>query len=204
MAVFSSYTRVDLPDGSAMPVRTALSLINQVLAEMLDERLGDVDAQTRWAVAWFDQHDFDSGTFGDADNLARSSDTAVNALVESGILTDRPGGKRGFVALIPREDLPDDWDPATDRRTSTWEVTLHLIKALERGGVSAAGDLMRRCGGRGAAVHDLAYGLFEISERRGWTGHAQAVNSLVTSWPDITRAAAARRETATYEQPTLG
>ena len=31
----------------------------------------------------------------------------------------------------------------------------------------------------------LAYRLFTIAERKGWTGEAYAYNSLIISWPDV-------------------
>jgi len=58
MAVFSRYARVLETDGSPMNVRTALSLINQSLDEVLAEQEGEFDADTRWALAWFDQYGF--------------------------------------------------------------------------------------------------------------------------------------------------
>ena len=53
MAVFSRYAQVLEADGSPMSVRTALSLINQALDEVLAEQEGEFDADTRWALAWF-------------------------------------------------------------------------------------------------------------------------------------------------------
>ena len=60
----------------------------------------------------------------EADVLARAKDTAVNALKAAGIVT--AGG--GKVRLLKRADLPDDWDPAADRRLTVWEATQHLIQ----------------------------------------------------------------------------
>jgi putative DNA methylase len=193
LEVFSSFSRVELPDGTPMPVRTALGLINRVLDEVLAEQEGELDPETRWAITWFEQHGFDVGPYGEADGLARGKDTAVNALVDSGIVTARADR----VALIPRDRLPDDWDPESDRRISVWEVTLHLIKALERGGVDRAGNLLRRAGWRGTAAHDLAYRMYQLCQDKKWAGDAQTFNNLVTSWPAIV--AASRRG----EQPAL-
>jgi len=73
MAVFSRYAAVLTDDGSPMRVRAALSLINEVLDEVLSEQEGDFDSDTRFALAWFRQHGFDAGDFGDADNLVVAS-----------------------------------------------------------------------------------------------------------------------------------
>ena len=57
MAVFTAYNKVVEADGSAMSVRTALALINQVLDETLSEQEGDFDADTRFCVKWFGQYE---------------------------------------------------------------------------------------------------------------------------------------------------
>ena len=71
MAVFSRYARVNEPDGSPMRVRAALSLINQVLDEMLSQLEGRLRRDTRFCVEWFKQYGFDDGPFGTAETLSR-------------------------------------------------------------------------------------------------------------------------------------
>lgn len=61
MAVFSRYSKVVEADGSRMPVRTALGLINQVLDEVLAEQESEFDADTRWALAGSGQRDLFGG-----------------------------------------------------------------------------------------------------------------------------------------------
>src|SRR5690606_28983195 len=112
MAVFSRYAKVLEPSGEPMRVRAALGLINQVLDEVLAEQEGDFDAETRWAIKWFSQYGFDDGPFGDAETLCKATGTAINGMQRSGIL----GSKASKVWLIGREDLPVDWDPASDDR----------------------------------------------------------------------------------------
>jgi putative DNA methylase len=38
-------------------------------------------------------------------------------------------------------------------------------------------------------ARDLAYRLYRLCDRKGWTQEALAYNSLVISWPEITRLA---------------
>ena len=59
MGVYTRYARVLDASGEAVTVREALSLINQTLDEVLAEQEGDFDADTRWALAWFEQSGFD-------------------------------------------------------------------------------------------------------------------------------------------------
>jgi len=196
MAVFTRYARVVEADGSPMTVRTALGLINRTLDEILAEQEGDFDADTRWAVAWFEQYGAGEGPFGVAENLFKAKATSLEGLKRAGVLRSQ-GGK---VRLLAREELPDTWDPATDQRLTVWEVTQHLICAQERGGEQAAAELLRRVGGLGEVARELAYRLFVVCERKGWAQEALSYNGLVVSWPEIQRIAAE----APLGQQTLG
>src|SRR5579875_1802471 len=186
MAVFSRYSKVLETDGSAMRVRTALGLINQALDEILAEQEGEYDAETRWALAWFEQCGSAEGKFGDAETLSRAKDTAVNALAEAGIVK----AKAGKVQLVSREGLNADWDPASEKRLTVWELTQHLIRALETGGEAAAARIIRRVGALAEAAKDLAYRLYVICDRKGWPQEALAYNMLVKSWPELQKLAA--------------
>ena len=61
-----------------MTVREALALINQILDEVLAEQEGDFDADSRWALAWFDQHGFDEGDYGVAETLSTAKRTPAS------------------------------------------------------------------------------------------------------------------------------
>jgi putative DNA methylase len=188
MAVFSRYAKVVESSGNPMTVRTALALINQMLDEVLAEQEAEFDADTRWALAWFDQHGTEEGEFGVAETLSRAKNTAVNGLVQAGIVAAR-GGK---VRLVKRNELPEDWDPASDNRLTVWEATQHLIRALDQRGESGAADLLRKMGGAvGETARELSYRLHKVCEGKGWSGEAQAYNSLVLAWPELTSLAQA-------------
>jgi len=47
-----------------------------------------------------------------AETLFRAKNTAVNGLVQAGIVSAR-GGK---VRLVKRDELPADWNPTADKR----------------------------------------------------------------------------------------
>jgi putative DNA methylase len=185
MAVFSRYARVLEADGKAMTVRTALQLINQALDEVLSEQEGEFDADTRWAIAWFEQSGTEEGLFGQADVLARAKNTSVGGLVQAGIVA----AKGGKVRLLRRDELPADWDPASDQRRTVWETTQHLIRALDQKGEDGAAALLRKVGAQGEIARDLAYRLYTTCERKKWAQEALAYNSLVIAWPQIARLA---------------
>jgi putative DNA methylase len=60
-AVYTRYAKVLDAEGNPVSVRDALALINQALDEVLTEQEGDFDADSRWAVAWFEQSGFAEG-----------------------------------------------------------------------------------------------------------------------------------------------
>ena len=119
MEVFSRYARVVEADGAEMRVRTALALINEALEEVLSSEETAFDADTRWALTWYEQHGHESGLYGDAETLSKAKNTSVAGVVESGIAESR-GGK---VRLYARSELESEWDPVEDRRLTVWELT---------------------------------------------------------------------------------
>jgi putative DNA methylase len=185
MAVYTRYAKVLDAEGKALSVREALSLINQTLDEALAEQEGDFDADSRWALAWFEQWGFSEGEFGIADVLARAKNTSVAGLVEAGILTS----SRGKVRLLKPTELPVDWDPTTDARLTAWEMVHHLIRVLEASGESGAAALASKLGTSAETARELCYRLYTLCERKKRAAEALSYNGLVQSWPEITRLA---------------
>ena len=140
MAVYSRYGRILESSGKPVTVRTALSLINQTLTEVLSEQEDEFDADTRWAIAWFEQHGFGDGDFGDAELLSKAKVTSVSGLEHAGIIRS----KGGRVALLLPAELPVDWDPSSDTRLPVWEMTHHLLRVYyhEKQGDDAAAGLL--------------------------------------------------------------
>ena len=132
MAVYTRYAETLDAQGKPVPVRDALALINQVLDETLAEQEGDFDAETRWALAWFEQHGFTEGEFGVAEVLSKAKVTSVDGLAEAGIVIKG----QGKVRLLRPFELPENWDPTADARFTSWETVHHLVRTLESGGES--------------------------------------------------------------------
>ena len=187
MAVYTRYAKVLDASGEPVSVREALALINQTLDETLAEQEGDFDADSRWALAWFEQHGFDAGEYGAAETLSKAKNTSVGGLVQAGVLAS----KAGKVRLLKPEELPEDWDPTTDPRLTAWETVHQLIRALETGGETAAAGLVRQLGGVAETARELAYRLYAVAERRSRAAEALSYNALVQSWPEIARLARA-------------
>lgn len=186
MAVFSRYSRVVEADGSDMSVRTALALINHVLDEVLVEQEGDFDADTRFCVKWFSQFGWNDAASGEADVLARATNTAVEGLVRGGVFRAVAGKAR----LLAPEELSVDWDPLTDERVSVWEVVVRLAHALTDVGVDGTAPLFAAAGQRVDldSAQELAYLLYALCEKKGWTDSARLFNALGGSWADVTSA----------------
>ena len=185
MAVYTRYTEVLDAEGKRLTVREALVLINQTLDEALAKQEGDFDADSRWALTWFEQSGFDEGEYGVAEQLSKSKNTSVAGMVEAGFLDS----KRGKVRLLRPKELPADWDPAADPRLTAWEIVHQLIRVLASGGEGAAARLVVTLGAKAEIARELAYRLYTLCERKKRAAEALAYNGLVQSWPEIVRLA---------------
>ena len=190
MAIYTRYAKVLNAAGEPMSVREALTMINQILDETLAEQEGDFDADTRWALGWFEERGFEHGDFGVAEMLSKAKNTSVGGLVEAGILESRAGQVR----LLRPSELSSEWDPTADNRLTAWETVHHLIRVLENDGEAAAAKLVKRLGSVADVARDLAYRLYSISERKKRAPEALRYNGLVGSLPEIRRLASAEAD----------
>lgn len=192
IAVYSRYAEVLEADGSPMGVRAALQTINRELDAFMSGNDADIDRHTRLAVALFEQAQWGTMPFGDADQLARAKNDSVQALVEAGAVESR-GGK---VRLLTREELD-----AEHAGQTAWVATQCLAQAFKTGGIEgcakvAAGLDLRAC----EDARSLAYRLFSIADRKSWAAEASAYNELITSWNDVARAASKLRATKPVQE----
>lgn len=190
MAIYSRYAAVLESDGSPLTVRTALQLINQYLDEYLSEQEGELDEGSRWATTWFAQYQFEPGPYGEAEVLSKARNVSIESLEELGILE----AKAGKVRLLRREEIAQRKEKGADSlslllASSAWLITQTLIHTLDRKGEMEAAALLAALGDRGAVARDLAYRLYTLCEKKGWTQEALAYNTLVIAWPEINRLA---------------
>ena len=177
MAIFSKYAAVLEADGNAMSVHDALVLINRTVTEGGD----DFDADTQFALSWFDEQGWSDGEFGKADVLARAKGTSVAGVADAGVLESGAGKVR----LLKWAHYPEDWSPENDNRTPVWEALHQLIRVLNQQGEGATGNLLSRMPERSASIRQLAYRLYTLCERKGWAEDARAYNELIGSWTAI-------------------
>ena len=115
MAVYTRYAKVLDAEGKALSVREALVLINQTLDETLVQQEGEFDADSRWALAWFEQFGFDEGEYGIAEMLSKAKNTSVAGMVEAGILASKAGKGPTAEARGTAGHVGPDNRPAADR-----------------------------------------------------------------------------------------
>ena len=203
MAIFSRHSEVMEADGSPMSVRSALVEINRTLDETLARQEGDLDADTRFCVAWYEQYGTGERDYGEAEVLFNAKNTSFEGLRRAGVVA---GGK-GKVRLKRRGELDADWDPASDRRITDWEGAQYLTRSLtaeQGGGVDEAARLVLAMGTeRAEKARALAYRLYSLADRKGWAEEARAYNILVTSWPQV-QTEAGRLATSAPEQVGFG
>lgn len=196
MGVYSKYSKVLEADGTPMTVRSALQIINQELDVYFNEQDGELDQNSRFCVDLYMQNAFNDIRFGDADTLARAKNTSVAALVAKGVLY----AQKGSVHLLTREELPKKVD---EQEETIWLLCQQLTQAMATGGVAACGQIVvNMMGSNAERAKDLAYRLYTVAERKGWTQEAYAYNALVIAWPEV-QAYAAALQASKPEQMSL-
>ncbi len=202
MKIYTRYAKVLDAAGNRVTVRDALAVINEILDEVMAEQEGDIDGDSRWALAWFQQYGFLEGEYGTGDTLSKAKNTSIDGMVEAGILTSQ----KGKVRLLRPNELPHEWDPITDSRLTVWEVVHHLIRILQQNGEESAGNVAARLNSTVIPqAHDLCYKLFIICDRKKFSEDALAYNTLVQSWPEIMRIARSKKGTQSeiFEENSL-
>lgn len=194
MGVFSRYKAVLESDDSPMSVKTALQLINRELDEYLGGIQGEFDADTRFAITWFEQYGLNAGDYGTANNLATARGISVESVKHAGIVES----SAGKVRILNREELDPDWHPNEDKHLTIWECLQYLVQSHENQGLSdATAILLQKIGEKAEAVKDLAYCLYDIcANKRKDAKEATAYNALIADWTELSRLAASVHDTS--------
>ena len=165
MGVFTRYAKVLEDDDSPMSVKTALSLINRVWEEIENELDANFDPETQVALAWFATYGFEPRSSGELIALANAKNIPDKALFDSGVFKNL----HGKAALTPRDELPADWSPATDKHADRLGLRAAYRARPEAPRMAAARrrrGSWRRWDRKAADARALAYRLFEIATRR--------------------------------------
>lgn len=183
MQVYSRYRQVVDQAGQRVPVELALRLINAALGEVLDEQEGELDPDSRFAVAWWERHGWDPAPFGEADQLARPQGISVDDVVRAGVVHyPMPG----YVAASGRDRMNREWKPSSDNRPTAWEAVHHLAdRLIDGGGAEDAARLFRELGTFRDPAQALVYRLHDIAARTGRPKDQERYNALIGSWSDL-------------------
>jgi putative DNA methylase len=202
MAIYSRYRRILEANGKPMRVRAALAQINQTLTEVLSAQEDEFDPESRWAIAWYEQHGFEEGDFGEAELLSKAKVTTVSGLAHVRVVE----AGAGKVRLLRPEELAQDLRPIREGELTAWTVAHYLLGVYyyEEAGDLKTAEELRRLTGRGDQVRDLAYRLFAISEKKNRSQEAQAYNALVMGWPEIARLARESEGTGAQQSALFG
>ncbi len=189
MGVFSRYRAVLESDDSPMSVKAALQLINRELDEYLGGIQGEFDADTRFAITWFEQNGLKQGDYGTANNIATARGISVESVKHAGIVESQAGKVR----ILRRDELDVEWEPEADGHLTVWECCQHLVRLHEKHGIGYETAVMLKKFGsdKAEAVKDLAYILYDLcANKRQDAKEATAYNALIADWSDLTREAA--------------
>jgi len=187
MGVFSRYKAVLESDDSPMSVKAALQLINRELDEYLGGIQGEFDADTRFAITWFEQNGLKAGDYGTANNIATARGISVESVKHAGIVESAAGKVR----ILKRDEMDAEWEPDADGHLTVWECCQHLVRLHEKNGIGyATAVMLKKIGPKADDVRDLAYVLYNICEKRGEAKEATSYNALIADWTDLTREAA--------------
>lgn len=187
IGIFTRYGSVLNNDGTPMLVKDALKLINQVREEITSISDTDYDSETRFALDWFAAKGFEKGRSGDAIVMTNAVNVSLDGMNAAGFFI----ADAGVARLLKRDELADDWSPATDDRATVWEACQHLIKRLiaEDGGIEAAAALYNRLGALVGPAHALARRLYDICEQKQWATEGRVYNQLHQEWDMIEKRA---------------
>tara|TARA_B100000242_G_C43053858_1_gene492641 strand:- start:202 stop:3111 length:2910 start_codon:yes stop_codon:yes gene_type:complete len=192
MKIFSKARAVLKADDSKMTIKEALIDINFALDDYLSESENQFDADTNFALTFFESFGFEKRPYGDAEGLAIARNISVAGIVKAGILKS----VAGKVFLLKRDQLEKEWDPFQDQRLCVWEATHHLINRLELGGEISAAALLTKLkkiknqDNFVPSCRSLAYRLYNFCEKNKFSEVAKSYNILIISWPELERISA--------------
>ena len=187
MSVFSRYARILEPDDTSMTVRSALSLINEELGQILLGEIGGVDAETHFALSWFDENGYSDGQYTRADVVLRAKNASIEPLVRSGVAVSESGRVR---LLSPQEIVPEI--TVELRKFPAWSQALYVAAALvgHEGSDESAAAILRAIGlGSVEHIKDIAYHCYLVCDRTRRSTEARDFNAVVQAWPDLLRLA---------------
>lgn len=182
MEIFSRYKAVLEADDEPMTVRTALTLINEELSQIILGDVAEVDSETHFALSWFDRYGYGVGVYGEANDLLRATNANERRLRDCGVFRARDGK----VQLLAPERLDDT--SVAPASMPVWAKAVRIMSILvsETGTIEEAAGMLRAAGLHGAdQIKSIAYHCYLVSERQKRASEARAFNALASQWADL-------------------
>ena len=195
MQVYSRYARIERLDGEPFTVRDALQEINKAVDFYTERDEGDLDAPSRFCLAWLLTHGHAKRPFGEAETLAKPMNVSVDALADGGLLS----AERGEVALYEVADYSPDEPMRGD--ASAWEAAYrmawHFFSGAEgrTGGIKGAAAVAAALDpGVLDQAERLVWKVYDVYDRRSDDRVAAAFTDLAADWEKVLRGAQDLRE----------
>lgn len=190
IGVYSRYEKITDMNDVELTVRDALKIINAELAEFFGTQTGRLDAASQFCVELFTQDGFNDISFGDANTLALAKNISVDGLSRAGAVISA----RGEVRLRDRDEmdllnenhqLKKVWVKQLVESECAWLWVQSLVLVFRREGIKGAAELLAQFDGDSESLKNLAYRLYDICEKRGWSKEGTGYNDLVVEWQEI-------------------
>ena len=194
ISVYSRYDQVIDAEGNPITVRDALKLINAALDEYFNGQGEQLDAASQFCVDIYTQNAFNSIAFGQADVLARAKNISTSELADIGAILS----SKGRVRLVDRDELPlftvdadkrkhinKPWIQSLNKNNCSWLWVQSLVEILNVLGFEGCAIALKDFPGSDEMLKNLAYRLYQVTEKRGWAKEGTGYNNLIVSWQDI-------------------
>ena len=113
MEIYSRYSKVARISGEIVPIREALTHINNEIAAYHEKETGELDPESQFCLTWLQQHGYMEGNFGDAQVLATAQAVDIATLHDKILIA-----ARGKVRLLRSEEYADR---ETSDNMTAWE-----------------------------------------------------------------------------------
>ncbi|MBR1580273.1 MAG: DUF1156 domain-containing protein [Selenomonadaceae bacterium] len=191
MEIYSRYSEVRRGDGRLIDVRSALMLINKGLEDFLNSQDTELDNESKFCVALYQQTGWDEIKFGSAQLLSTAKNVSLTRLRDARVIESG----RGIVRLLNREELTDE-----DAGSCVWSLMQRTVYwLLEEGVEYTVKNLLIKHGDKLDAVKRLSYRMYNITDQKHWTEEAQGYARIVEVWELILTVL--RQERAKAERP---
>lgn len=194
ISVYSRYEQVVDAEGNPITVRDALKLINAALDEYFNGQGERLDAASQFCVDIYTQNAFNSIAFGQVDVLARAKNISTSELADIGAILS----SKGRVRLVDRDELPlftvdadkrkhinKPWIQSLNKNNCSWLWVQSLVEILNVLGFEGCAIALKDFLGSDEMLKNLAYRLYQVTEKRGWAKEGTGYNNLIVSWQDI-------------------